>query len=346
MKSQGELTQAIHYLKLALPEMSKRNIPTTPQNYAVWYEYIAGNNGALRKEIDSLIKKGADFSGKINSSLYQKHIEGNSLSAVDSIRTEVRKIINDLLQQFSSSSDGLAGYGEVLERFSENIESADDVDSIRFLVTELVNQTKEQEQRTRDMQSSLQKMAEEIQSLKGEVEKLNMTATTDGLTKVANRRFFDDELINACTHCHRNHLPLSLLILDIDHFKNFNDEHGHLTGDKVLKFVATIIKKHFKGKDTVARFGGEEFAVILPETEYDDALIIAEKVRQRIAKQNLTDSQDNKTLGSITISIGVARFRGTESTDNLVHRADECLYAAKRQGRNQVIGEKSISTVF
>ncbi|MCG8614161.1 MAG: GGDEF domain-containing protein, partial [Pseudomonadales bacterium] len=207
-------------------------------------------------------------------------------------------------------------------------------------------QTKEQEQRTRDMQSSLQKMAEEIQSLKGEVEKLNMTATTDGLTKVANRRYFDDELINACTHCHRNHLPLSLLILDIDHFKNFNDEHGHLTGDKVLKFVATIINKHFKGKDTVARFGGEEFAVILPETEYDDALIIAEKVRQRIAKQNLTDSQDNKTLGSITISIGVAQFRGTESTDNLVHRADECLYAAKRQGRNQVIGEKSISTVF
>lgn len=338
-----DLTQAVQYLKLTLPEMSKREIPTTPENYAVWYEYTAGTNVELKQKINSLIKNNSTFSDKLNNDLYAQFIENGQQVAADEIRDSVRKIINELLLQVSDEESSLGGYAKSLESFSEKVSDTADSNTIGLLITELLAETRKREEATHNLQSTLDTMAQEMTQLREEVERLNDEASTDALTRVKNRRAFNIALEKAISTSKINSTRLTLLILDIDHFKQFNDQFGHITGDKVLRFVATMLQKNVKGNDTVARFGGEEFAVILPETSYENALSVAENIRVRIAGQMLTDSAANVKLGSVNASIGVADYRYGESPEEFIHRADQCLYKAKNSGRNRVVGEQDIT---
>jgi diguanylate cyclase len=129
------------------------------------------------------------------------------------------------------------------------------------------------------------------------------------------------------------------LMTDIDHFKNFNDKYGHLTGDQVLRLVALSVKQNVKGQDTVARYGGEEFVVALPNTELRSAFTVADHIRRAVMTKELVKRSSGERLGRITISIGVALFRPDDTAQTLIDRADKCLYAAKRNGRNRVVCE-------
>ena len=130
---------------------------------------------------------------------------------------------------------------------------------------------------------------------------------------------------------------MSLMLTDIDHFKTFNDNFGHLTGDQVLRLVAMSVKHNVKGKDTTARYGGEEFAVILPNTILRAAVTVAEHIRRAVMAKELMKRSTGEHLGRMTISIGVATLRKGDTGQSLIERADTCLYAAKRHGRNRVI---------
>lgn len=132
---------------------------------------------------------------------------------------------------------------------------------------------------------------------------------------------------------------MSLMLTDIDHFKTFNDNFGHLTGDQVLRLVAMAVKHNVKGKDTAARYGGEEFAVLLPNTALRAAVTVAEHIRRAVMAKELMKRSTGEQLGRITISIGVAALRKGDSGQSLIERADICLYAAKRHGRNRVMCE-------
>lgn len=166
--------------------------------------------------------------------------------------------------------------------------------------------------------------------------RLEQEASTDGLTDLANRRVFDERLELEWRRCRRSQQPLSLLMIDFDHFKRFNDDNGHVAGDQCLHAVAkTMSTAIARAADLIARYGGEEFAAILPETPEDQAADLAEDLRRRIENLEMCDLPAS---AGITVSIGVA----TEVPDkdrtaaNLVRRADESLYAAKRNGRNLV----------
>jgi diguanylate cyclase len=130
---------------------------------------------------------------------------------------------------------------------------------------------------------------------------------------------------------------MSLMLTDIDHFKTFNDNFGHLTGDQVLRLVAMSVKHNVKGEDTTARYGGEEFAVILPNTILRAAVTVAEHIRRAVMAKELVKLSTGEHLGRMTISIGVATLRKGDTGQSLIERADTCLYAAKRHGRNRVI---------
>ena len=126
-------------------------------------------------------------------------------------------------------------------------------------------------------------------------------------------------------------------MIDIDDFKKFNDEFGHLTGDEVLKFVAGKVREMVKGRDFVARFGGEEFGVILPRTGLAGAAALAESIRSLFAETSLRTATASKYLGTVAVSIGVACHRPEESPEDLIHRCDQALYAAKKAGKNRVV---------
>jgi diguanylate cyclase len=164
-------------------------------------------------------------------------------------------------------------------------------------------------------------------------------AVTDYLTGIINRKAFMEKASELQAQAVKESAALSILFIDIDHFKQFNDTHGHLTGDEVLKFVAWTLKNLTRGKDVPARLGGEEFAVLLPETGLDGAMIVAEKIRSYFDTSGLKSRNDTRELGRISLSIGIALNRPDDTIDTLVDRADKAMYLAKKNGRNRVVSE-------
>ena len=128
-------------------------------------------------------------------------------------------------------------------------------------------------------------------------------------------------------------------MFDIDYFKSFNDNYGHLTGDQVLRLVAMSLKQNIKGQDITARYGGEEFAVVLPNTVLRQALTVADHIRRAVMSKELKKKSTGEILGRVTISAGVSMLSASDDADTLIERADACLYAAKRSGRNRVVCE-------
>jgi diguanylate cyclase len=156
---------------------------------------------------------------------------------------------------------------------------------------------------------------------------------TDFLTRLANRRAFDDELARRCSEFERYGTPFSLMLIDLDDFKKTNDEHGHQAGDEVLRGVAAVLRRSRRDSDIVARFGGEEFGVIVPQTTVNDALAHADRLRRAIAGAVFRFGERHL---SVTASIGVAQLRPDEEPSVLVRRVDEALYASKNAGKNTV----------
>jgi diguanylate cyclase (GGDEF)-like protein len=158
-------------------------------------------------------------------------------------------------------------------------------------------------------------------------------ASTDGLTGLYNHRVFQERLEEEVERANRYHRPLSLLMVDVDHFKVHNDTHGHLWGDAILTELARLLKDSSRTSDIVARYGGEEFVLVLPETNQDQALNIANRLRETIASHRFLDTHPAKSL---TVSIGVAMHQPAGCKQTLIAAADGALYTAKRTGRNRV----------
>jgi diguanylate cyclase (GGDEF)-like protein/PAS domain S-box-containing protein len=161
-------------------------------------------------------------------------------------------------------------------------------------------------------------------------EELKKAARVDRLTGVFNRQSFETELLKEIKRSMRYHTPFSLIMLDIDHFKNINDSYGHLVGDSVLTTIAQVVKKNIRISDVLGRWGGEEFMILAPETSLNSAVLLAEKLKTLIGG-NLF-----RTMEQVTASFGVAQFLENESPDSLVKRVDDALYTAKSNGRNRV----------
>ena len=179
----------------------------------------------------------------------------------------------------------------------------------------------------------------EISNLQQSLEAIRAESLTDPLTGLGNRKYFDRSIEWRCRTALANGEPLSLLMFDIDHFKSFNDSYGHLTGDQVLRLVGMSLKQTIKGQDITARYGGEEFAVVLPNTALRQALTVADHIRRAVMSKELKKKSTGEILGRVTISVGVSMLKPGDDTDSLIERADACLYAAKRNGRNRVICE-------
>jgi len=176
--------------------------------------------------------------------------------------------------------------------------------------------------------------AQATSALRADVTALEALVYRDALTGLFNRRHFDQSLAAATAHALRHGTPLCLMLADIDRFKRVNDRHGHLAGDRVLRALAARMSEVVRANDVLARFGGEEFAAILPATTLPQAVQCAERLR--VAAEALTVVSGERDRIRFTISLGVAHFQDEESSESLIRAADAALYAAKREGRNRV----------
>jgi diguanylate cyclase len=182
-----------------------------------------------------------------------------------------------------------------------------------------------------ELQERLSQAEKQLATQAAEIKVHESEARTDSLTTLSNRRAFDDELKRRLSEWERKRIPCTLVLLDIDFFKKFNDTHGHQVGDEVLRSVAKVLKATSRESDLPCRYGGEEFGVILPTTDAPSARVVAERIRTAV-EESITQYED-KTL-KVTCSIGMSQFESSDDIGRLIRRADEALYASKKAGRN------------
>ncbi len=212
---------------------------------------------------------------------------------------------------------------------------ADDFITKPFNKLELLARTKSL-LRIKRLHDQLQEKVIQLEQAK---ERLRELAIKDGLTGLYNHRYFKRFLTQEIMRAHRHKSQVSLIMMDIDHFKNYNDTYGHLAGDEVLRNVAKLMTENIRSIDVAARYGGEEFVIVLPQTNKNAAKIVAEKLRVLVGIQKF-QNEDTQPNGKITISMGVATFpENAADIEELIHQADQRLYHAKSLGRNCVVDE-------
>jgi len=249
--------------------------------------------------------------------------------------TRAKQVVGDLLQWASTFAGDVSEYRSQMETISDQLgEQSAEVPGLAADPATLgpVNLLTTMSQANEKLQSKLDAAEVTLAEQAEELTSYLSQARTDALTDLPNRRAFDDELSRRHAEFLRKGTPLCVLLIDIDHFKRFNDKHGHLAGDFVLQGVGGVLQDSLRGMDMVARFGGEELAMVLPDTECKDAFLPAERSRKAVEDGEF--EYEGMKL-SVTVSCGLAQAMPDEPLSALLNRADQALYAAKAAGRNR-----------
>ena len=329
--------RTIEYGMQALAHVRKHRTSAEPLAYEVWYEHVSGRHrklsGALRSRLESGPVTDRDL-GELHanylSSLRVSEKIGRAGADAQAHMETVLGVIGAALESLAGCD---ASLGDAVRRIAEPQASPQEMRASLGLV---MSATRRIGEANRDLETKLRQSQASIALLQSELETTRDEAMTDGLTGLLNRRAFDEQLKARISKAGATGTPLSLLMLDIDHFKLFNDSHGHVVGDQVIRLVGSCIKGRLGTPDVPARYGGEEFAVISLGRNLPDAVSLAEDIRRKIDGYEIVQQGTQRSLGRVTVSIGATCLGADDTADRLIQRADDCLYAAKRSGRNRV----------
>lgn len=339
MKYTEAPNQATAYLREALPLMVRNNIPPNPLNYALWYTYVSKKLPALNAALDTTLSTYGTCPNLLSEQLYQNYLADNdTASGGNEVLTGLLKLTSMLQDQAGTVAGDTHNYSQQLHKSFEALqESRDNLEPglpLESIIQDLAMNTRAINESTRRFQQKINEAQKEIEQLREELTKTRQDARMDVLTGLYNRRVFDTELAQLIDLQIAD--GFSLILIDVDHFKRFNDTYGHLMGDKVLQYVGRILKEKCVEPLIPVRFGGEEFAVLMPGGDLNEAQHLAEELRKRIEAIRIRQKSSGTVISSITASFGGAAFHSSDSSQSLIQRADQALYKAKQQGRNQV----------
>ena len=335
-----ELERTLPFAEIALSQIKALRQPASPRNYEVWYAYATGYMPSLNQTINDTLAKKGNLTEQDLDQIYGTYLSPTRLSdKLDNVGASVLDEIAQVMAVVDAAAGSASNYSEKLADATSQLGIAKDREAIRAVVERLVQSASEMQRNNAALEARLSASKQEIVQLQENLESVRTESLTDPLTGLSNRKYFDQSLAKLIAGANEHSEPLSLVLADIDHFKQFNDTWGHLTGDQVLRLVAVSIKHNVKGQDIAARYGGEEFAVILPNTVLRSALTVADHIRRAVMSKELLKRSTGQNLGRVTISLGVAQLHRGENAQALIARSDACLYAAKRHGRNRVICE-------
>lgn len=333
LRGPGGVSMAAKSIEL----MARNQVPPTAQNYEVWLTYVLGGPAELRNRIDQQIISGLPFTDELNEDLYEEFFSGQRASAQMAMAGEkIVREIDEVVSALEMAGERAASYGGELQSARAGLDQGLDPSALQQLVSKLALATRDMVDDNRRLSKRLGESSSEVELMRKALVKVRAEALTDGLTGLANRKMFDETLRMRMREAVTDKSELCLMMLDIDHFKRFNDTWGHQTGDQIIRFIASALQRNALPDYCAARYGGEEFALIMPRTGSGEAKMVAEGLRRAIESKKLLRKSTAEDLGRVTISSGVAKLRPGESPEDLIERADACLYASKRGGRNQV----------
>ncbi|MFO1184460.1 MAG: GGDEF domain-containing protein [Bauldia sp.] len=339
--------RAVSCAERAVARLIADEVPPLPHNYEVWYTYFDGTKPALNAAIDQVLHRGGRFDCEGLEELYLAHIGGSDATErVEEISGRVAAEIAALAGAVQGSSGVAAEYTKRLVAASQRLSARPEPQEIVKLVSELIDATSVSQSKNRALEEQLAKSESELEALRQNLVEISREAITDPLTCLGNRRHFDCSLRESIESARQSGGELSLLIVDIDRFKAFNDSHGHVAGDQALKLVAKILRTVVRDADIACRYGGEEFAIILPATGLGEACRIGERLRVALQGREFVKRPTGEKLGRLSVSIGAAQLMADEAEQALIERADNCLYMAKAAGRNRLVSQADAGTAL
>lgn len=325
---------AAERFRVAIQYLSQHKAPPIPLNYALGYFYNSGFDSQFKKKMDATFGADNPWQHEAAVDLFLRFLAPRLDNATEQIEQDLLTILVDITQSVVGAADNASRRSGKLNKYVNILATCQDSNKARRITSEMLREVREISSESQTLASTMQTSVKEVERLKDELAHARREASSDALTGLSNRRVFDttlDKLIDQGE-------PFSLIMMDIDHFKQINDNHGHIIGDRVLRQLAKAVSAKVRADDCVSRYGGEEFAILLPGAGHLVAMRIAEKMRTAIEQLNMRRSDNDTLLGKITASFGVAEHehRRGGNAEDLVALADKALYRAKHNGRNRV----------
>jgi len=330
--------RSLSCLRTTVSLMGKHAAVLDPVSYAVWYDYAAGGSAELKKLLDDLVAKGGLLGQDRTRELFLNHVAQPANGPALETLNQVLGLTQAVSQSTARARQVNDELGRSLSTFEHRLSVPPEAQSLGSAVDDMRQASASTQESIQQVSAMLAQHSGEIERLRGELQQARQEAALDGLTQVMNRRAFDQALAECLSQASAGQpLHPCLLLLDVDNFKQLNDGFGHAFGDEVLRALARVLRSVVLAGDGVARFGGDEFALLLRMHTLDDARALAERLRLQVANARVRTGQGGEQRGQVTISLGAAALGEGEGALEWLQRADAALYQAKRGGRNCVV---------
>ncbi len=330
-------TKAKEFSELALKRIKSEKLLPNPQVYELWYVFYSKENPEVVHAIEMLEKTGETITNDECHSLYDRFLSDNTQQQrVREAGDKIQSTIKEMNGFVSNVQDATSRYNATLTDVRTSLNNDISKQQMEVVLKKVMSNTEDMMEQNKALEEKLSKSSKIMMALQRDLEMVRKEALTDSLTNLANRKAFDAEIRRVAEEATEQGTTFCLALLDIDHFKSFNDNYGHQVGDQVLRLVARTLVEGVKGRDIASRFGGEEFAIILPETNLPAGVKVSDYLRKAVAGKEVVNRNTGETLGRITLSGGVAQYMPGEKIEDLIERTDAALYTAKHNGRNQI----------
>ncbi|GGN26196.1 GGDEF domain-containing protein [Marinomonas arctica] len=330
---QHNIKQANQLMRSAIPLMVKLDIPPTPYNYGIWYEYASNRNPKLNQVVDRALRRFGSLPAFVSRELFHEFLLPEEFQQADHQGAALKNLTTNLETYTTQVSSELQKLSNTLKRSKEVLTNLDDPKQLERLALILEQGAFKANQAIEHFSQSLQAAQEELASLRSELSNVKKNGELDAMTLLANEKGFERALFSLLPHAEDD---LTLLLIDIDDLSGINQEYGNKVGTSLIRYIAKLLLSHLPEQSFLARLNGGRFAVLLDETELSIAAQLAESLRQEVAAQKIRYKNTKMLLRPVTISIGVATLFGDESPTELVERAQHYLLYAKHSGKNRI----------
>lgn len=325
-------------------EMRELNLPIFAKTYHVWFAHRVGWYPDMTLEVERALARGTAITESFCEGLYERHIStDNREAALHEAGEAARQLVESVLSDVQETRGAASEYHGELNEFVERLGKAVNADDVKEIVKGLIVQTSKMAGASDDLKQNLEQATNDIDKLRKQMNRLEREVLTDPLTGLNNRKALDRHF-EACFEAFETSGELfCTLMLDVDHFKSFNDTYGHDVGDAVLRNVSATLADTGHPTAMPHRYGGEEFCILVAGCKLDEAIRLGEDIREKIADRQLKIARTGERINPVTISVGVALVTKADCPESILQRADQALYLAKDSGRNNVKCERELS---